>query len=650
MTPAWRRPRRLIVAVATIVFVWWPTVAAASTAADPPACRWPGVAGVDTTGLAGPTRHDASTTRPRQAPLLRDLMLRPLAVPCRAAALLGEARRAESPVQLLRSWAVTLAGTPIHGRPFRDEAVRTERHDAAGDELVAALAAMQPLADARGLPWPPPVPDAAALPPPLRQEIARMLAATHRAAGHLDRALADMPPGLDPSPLREQLLVVAGLQVDDASDLRRLLPRLDRAALLVGFVELAEATEGLQRVLASAPALPPLAWRVDTPRGTVVVDTTGRDNAHELAAPLLVVDVGGNDRYVFDRAPSARHVAIVVDVGGDDRYVAHVDGADPSAATLGYGVLWDTGGDDRFDGAHFAQGAALFGAALLVAADGHNRFDAAGHAQGWATGGFALLWAGTGRDTYLARTHAQASGGPEGLAVLVDRGGDDRYTLANTPLLRPSPQLPTHNTSMGQGAGRGLRPTATDSLSTTGGIGVLADLGGDDHYEAQVFAQGTGFHEGVGLLLDGGGADRFDAAWYAMGAAAHAGVGVLLKQGRGDDRYRATHSTSLGAAHDASVAVFVDEGGDDAYALGDLGYGASHDGGVALFADLAGRDAYEMTATKCRAFGFVQADGQPGAWPPRADSPAVFVDLDLAGDRVPAACRLGERPPPQLER
>jgi hypothetical protein len=125
---------------------------------------------------------------------------------------------------------------------------------------------------------------------------------------------------------------------------------------------------------------------------------------------------------------------------------------------------------------------------------------------------------------------------------------------------------------------------------------------------------------------------------------------MLLEQGRGNDRYRATRSTSLGAAHDASVAVFVDEGGDDAYALGDLGYGASHDGGVALFADLGGRNAYEMTATTCRAFGFVQADGQPGAWPPRAGSPAVFVDLGLAGDRLPVACRRGEHPLPQLAR
>jgi hypothetical protein len=640
----------LVAPVLAIVVAAGPASAAESEVAATPACRWADAAGVDTTGLAGPTLHDASPTRPRQAPLLRDAMLRPFAAPCQAAALLGEARRAGSPAQLLRSWATTLAGMPTQGRPPLDEPAHTERSDVSHDELRAALAAMQPLADARGMPWPPSVPDAAALPPPLRGEIARMLAATHRASEYLDRALADLPPGLDPSRLREQWLVVATPHADDGSDLRQLLPRLDRAALLAGFVELAEATERLQRFLASAPALPPVAWRVDTPRGAVVVDTTGRSNAHHLAAPLLVVDVGGDDRYAFDRAPPARHVAVVVDVGGNDRYVAHTDGADPSAATLGYGVLWDTGGDDRFDGAHFAQGAALFGAALLVAAGGDNRFDATGHAQGWATGGLALLWAGPGRDAYLARTHAQASGGPEGLAVMVDRGGDDRYTLANTPLVRASPQLPTHNTSMGQGAGRGLRPTEADGLSATGGVGILADLGGDDRYEAQVFAQGTGFHEGVGLLLDGGGADRFDAAWYAMGAAAHAGVGMLLEQGRGNDRYRATRSTSLGAAHDASVAIFVDEGGDDAYALGDLGYGASHDGGVALFADLGGRNAYEMTATTCRAFGFVQADGQPGAWPPRAGSPAVFVDLGLAGDRLPVACRRGEHPLPQLAR
>jgi hypothetical protein len=375
---------------------------------------------------------------------------------------------------------------------------------------------------------------------------------------------------------------------------------------------------------------------MDTPLGAVIVDTTGSDGTHRLAAPLLVLDVGGNDRYEFEAAPAAGHLAVVLDHGGDDRYFARAAGADPSAATLGYGILWDTVGDDLYEGGEFAQAAALFGAALLRDDAGNNRYVAAAHAQAYALGGIALLASGAGSDEYIAQTHAQASAGPEAVAVLVDLAGDDRYTLGNSPLARPSPQLPTHNTSMGQGAGRGLRATEDDGLSAAGGIGMLVDLAGDDRYTAQVFAQGAGFHEGLGMLIDAGGTDRFDAAWYAMGAAAHQAAGVLLKRGGGNDRYRATHFASLGAAHDLAVAAFLDEGGDDDYALGDLGFGASHDDGVAVFVDLAGADRYQVTAAACRAFGFAQP-GAPGTSSGR--SPGVFIDRDGAADQISPACR-----------
>jgi hypothetical protein len=155
------------------------------------------------------------------------------------------------------------------------------------------------------------------------------------------------------------------------------------------------------------------------------------------------------------------------------------------------------------------------------------RFVAAGHAQGYALGSNALLVSGAGNDEFVAQTHVQGSAGPEAVAMLIDRADRDGYTLDNVPPARPSPPLPTHNTSMGQEAGRGLRPAANGGLSATGGIGALTDLSGND-------------------------------------------------------RYRATHFTALGAAYDPSVTVFLDEDGDDYYSLGNLGLGAVHDDGVVV--------------------------------------------------------------------
>jgi hypothetical protein len=473
------------------------------------------------------------------------------------------------------------------------------------------------------------------MPEPFRSEAARLLAAIGRAHAALDTAFARWPPGVSAEALRSAILD-ARAAPERTGDLAARLPLVDRGAMLAGMAELVAATQRMQRFIATR-SLPRTAWQLETPLGAIVMDTSGGDNTHRLAAPLLVIDVGGNDRYEFTAAPPARHVAVVLDHGGDDRYEAAVAGADPSAAVLGYGILWDGKGDDQYVGVDLAQSAALFGAALLVDDAGANRFTAAGFAQAFAIGGVALLLSSPGNDEFTAQTHAQASAGPEAAAVLLDPGGNERYRLTATPLSMPSPQLPTHNTSMGQGAGRGFRAAEGDTRSAAGGIGLLIDLAGDDQYEAQVFAQGAGYFEGVGALIDAAGRDRFEAAWYAMGAAAHRAAGLFLKLGGRGDRYRATHSTSLGAAHDRSIAYFFDDDGDDRYALGDLGLGAAHDHSVALFIDARGRDRYEVGGSACRAFGLAQLAASSAE---TEDLPAAGLFMDLGGsDRYPRACK-----------
>ncbi len=564
-----------------------------------------------------------SPTRDRQLPLFRNVMADPVDAPCRAARLAQSAATASpSPAATMR-WLAEIDGVESVRKPPTPQPPRI----CVVDPLAAALDWLQPLAAASGRPWPPPLPGSSELPEPLRRELAMLLGTIGKAHRQLEAATRRLPANLDTDNLRAQALHGAPAATP-GHDLHRLLPLLDRSLLANGMIDLVDAVERFARFVTASTSLPVIDWQVDTPLGMVIVDTTGRDNARMLAAPLLLVDVGGNDRYVFTAAAEPRRISVLIDPGGDDRYRAAADGADPSAAMLGYGVLWDSVGDDLHEGAHLAQAAAVLGAALLADGGGADAFGAEGHAQGYAFGGLALLLAGDGDSRYRAVTHAQASAGPEGAAALIDRSGNDAYALADSPLARPSPQLPGANTSMGQGAGRGLRPSATHPSGAAGGIGILIDLAGDDRYVAQVFAQGTGFHEGLGMLVDGGGTDAFEATWYAMGAAAHSAAGVLLALGSGGDRYRATHSTSLGAAHDRSVAAFVDEGGDDDYTLGDLGLGASHDDGVAVFVDGGGVNRYRVEAVGCRAFGFMQAGQERG---PRTAVRAVFVDHGCAG-------------------
>ncbi len=562
---------------------------------------------------------ERSPTRSRQLPLFREFMNAPSKAPCLATKVAAAVAAADSPSQAMHLTAAMAGVSPprLSSPSSRISAV---------DPLAAGLDWLQPHAGVVAMPWPPPLPGVARLPEPLRRELGALLGAIGEAMTQIEAAYGRLPVGLDAASLRAQ--VIDGRAAERPEfDLGRLLPLVWRTELADAALDLIAAVERFDRFAASTP-LPAVEWQLETPFGVVLVDTTGRDNRHQLGAPLLVIDIGGNDDYRHVSAPQARRLSVLYDLGGNDRHVATADGADPSAATIGIGLLWDRGGDDVHEGRQLAQGAAILGVGLLVDSEGSNRFEATGHAQGYAAGGLALLLAtGQGSDSYRAATHAQGSAGPEAAAALVDRGGNDRYTLGNAPLVRPSPQLPSHNTSMGQGAGRGLRPSGEGDSGIAGGIGLLLDLAGDDRYVAQVFAQGAGYYEGLGLLIDAGGSDQFDAAWYAMGAAAHSAAGVLVKLGSGADRYRATHSTSLGAAHDESVAVFVDDNGSDHYALGDLGLGASHDDGVALFLDAGGVNRYRVETTACRAFGFVQPQGGRG---PDAAVRAVFVDRGCA--------------------
>ena len=581
----------------------------------------------DLTGL------DASPTRDQQLPFFRAVMAAPLEAPYRAG-VLGDSFRGliGSPHELI-GLAGALSGARLR-RPvdFGMASIEAQLR-AAPDPLAAGLAWMASTTVGAG--WVPVLPDHAQLPNPLRYELARVLAAVSQSHQFLQRAFERFPPGVTPQLLRRQALDDRLTQFE-TPDFRQLLPLVEREAVLAGMLDLVGAIQRLQSFVKQEAALPSVSWSLQTPFGWVVVDTTGRNNRHRLKDSLLVLDVGGDDDYEFLEQGDTHTISVLLDHRGNDRYATAAPGADPSSATLGYGILWDTEGDDRYLGTQQAQASALFGAALLVDGGGSNRFVASSRSQAHAIGGVAVLLSGGGDDEFIAQTYSQATGGPRGVAVLIDTGGNDRYTLNKLPLVRPSPQLPDRNTSMGQGAGYGLRGVFFDGRSTSGGIGMLLDLAGNDRYEAQVFAQGAGYYEGLGMLLDDGGNDRFEAAWYAMGASAHYAAGILLKRGVGNDVYRSTHEMVLGTGNDLSVGVFVDEGGDDEYAVGDLSLGAAYANGTGIFVDGAGNDRYTVTSGTCRAFG---AAHQHEWGNPRETLPNLGLFIDLGGvDSYPSHC------------
>lgn len=204
---------------------------------------------------------------------------------------------------------------------------------------------------------------------------------------------------------------------------------------------------------------------------------------------------------------------------------------------------------------------------------------------------------------------------PTGAFLVVDLGGDDRYT---GPVGASSPTLP-----LGALLDLGGNDVYTGGDGALGagitGIGVLLDAAGRDAYSAGTLGEGAG-HFGLGALLDLEGNDAYELHYSGQGAGFF-GIGILLDL-EGKDRYT-VWSDGQGFGGVAGVGVLGDRTGDDEYvavtdpqvtgrpsyhterkiavsnaqgcAMGRRGDGAdghSWAGGIGALLDLEGKDTY----------------------------------------------------------
>ncbi len=363
---------------------------------------------------------------------------------------------------------------------------------------------------------------------------------------------------------------------------------------------------------------------VQTPLGRVVVGNTGNDR-YDGRPAVLVIDLGGNDHY---GAAGQNHwplqaVSMSIDVEGNDTYSA----AEPSthsfgAGMCGIGLLFDLKGDDRYRAADQSQGFAVLGVGLLYDAAGDDQYLARAGGQGAAVAGQALLIDLAGHDRYRITTAGQGHAGPSAAAALVDMHGNDEYEAGDEGKTYPSYQSPRHTACYAQGCGRGIRADRRYGHGAAGGIGLLYDASGDDHYRAEVFGQGVGYWHGLGLLIDAAGSDCYEGHQHVQGAGVHFSAGALVDHA-GDDHYHVSGKNACGSAHDLSVGVLEDHSGNDTYPAADLALGASVHAGVALCIDHAGDDDYQsvgrMSLGSCAPPSRTMRRAMHGA--------GVFIDL-----------------------
>lgn len=342
----------------------------------------------------------------------------------------------------------------------------------------------------------------------------------------------------------------------------------DRAAPLPA--EIADAVEGTVR---SVFLVEDVGW--------IVVGGDG-NNRYDMSRLAGILEMGGDDEYfATDLCLGAR---AVVDFSGNDKYTGTADQG-PASALLGVTLVDDRAGDDRYEGALLSTGAAAFGAALLLDRAGTDAY--AG--REWSIGagvygaGF-VIDLGDGSDAYLGDFLTEGVGGPRGLGAIVDAAGNDLYR-ANGPT--PSAYgTPGVYQSFSQGIGFGFRQYAA------GGIGLLADLAGDDRYEAGEFAQGGAYFWALGVLWDRAGRDLYYGNRYGQGFGVHQALGALLEDG-GDDAYWSMTAASQGSGWDIGCGLLLDAAGNDHSRCDGLGQGAAAQQAIGLHMDLAGDDVRE---------------------------------------------------------
>ncbi len=390
--------------------------------------------------------------------------------------------------------------------------------------------------------------------------------------------------------------VAAALRRSERRLVRRFLDRLhsaDMAAVLCAAQSWMQLLDGLwlQRLRTLMAAHPQsgdeLILRQPTPLGEIVL--AGRGNARLRVDNLLfLADLGGDDIYGIEGNGFAAEPQFIVDFSGNDRYESSRPGG--YAAGLGsVAILVDRAGDDIYGASMHSQGAAVLGVGMLLDLAGNDRYRANSHAQGAALYGVGVLIDAAGDDQYAVQALGQGVGLPNGLGVLRDLAGDDVYVATGgAPTNYGTPGL---TDAWAQGVARGVRGLAS------AGIGLLADHGGNDSYDAGSFAQGGAYYRGVGQLLDlGAGDDTLLGSRYNAGWGAHGGVGQFFNAA-GDDRYDSRHAVAAGLAWDYSLAQFHDALGDDFYRLSGFSFGAAAHGAVGWFVDAGGNDVYVNAQT-----------------------------------------------------
>lgn len=325
---------------------------------------------------------------------------------------------------------------------------------------------------------------------------------------------------------------------------------------------------------------------------------------YEASNSLLIIDFGRN--LIYQGTPGAtaslsNPISVVIDLDGDDYYGYGKNIYPPSTGVglLGVGVVIDSRGNDHYHGSTYAQGAGLFGVGVLFDREGNDQYKADLSAQGAGYFGIGLCLDGTGDDRYYLYGDGQGMGGVGGgVGVLASFGGRDEYIAE--PYAEVFNRGDYHsemkiNGNNAQGAGFGRRGDGSDGHAWAGGLGVIIDIHGDDHYYSGNWTLGVGYWFGTGIALDKNGDDFYESCYFTQGSGAHYCNGILIDE-NGNDRHELyeTSGAAFGFGWDYTNAFLINKNGNDIYRAKIISMGLAQIRSNAFLIDIGGDDRYYL--------------------------------------------------------
>jgi hypothetical protein len=438
------------------------------------------------------------------------------------------------------------------------------------DSLANAchVAFEDPIVPPQGLPTLGPLPDET--PDSIRDILEILIGAIDESNRCVHQALAK----LSPSERRE---IIEGLPIMCAADksvhfgfTTKQEVSQDRMLALLGRVDLpAIRASGARLSHVVETQLPLLKKLASTTRfeksmrfvvcGYRVELSSDDDAVHASRDTNLFIGFGDRNHFTGRFGAGIGYSSILIDCGNQSYY--DVPDLSVGVGVLGVGLAYTTGQGDVFNGKSVCFGAGLAGVGGFSHEGSDASFRTGPLSEGFGCFGEGLLIDNGDRDVFSGRSFCQGAARTGGIGWLVELGAQDRYDSEGYAEIEG--KMGTISNSQGCAAGFG-----SDDGLLSGGLGIVTTTGPGQSYVGGLRCQAAATWGGVASIADLGHGSTHNGIQEDQGYANHEAATFLYAMG-GYGSYTTKFGTCEACASDSSVAFVMDRRGHDIFSSKD---------------------------------------------------------------------------------